>query len=147
MNSFRSKPVGWRYESQRHSLAARGYFTKYYHGTTKQRADEILKTGLKPSMKRTSEYTKPGYVYIFGDVHSAQSYPQSYLFREDDYSVPLAVIEADVDDARVEEDEEMGLRVKGEIAPEKLRLKLVSHTVPDPSEKYPLRSKRVWVEQ
>jgi hypothetical protein len=25
MNSFRSKPVGWRYESSRHSLAARGY--------------------------------------------------------------------------------------------------------------------------
>lgn len=25
MSSFRSKPVGWRYESHRHSLAARGY--------------------------------------------------------------------------------------------------------------------------
>lgn len=29
MNSFRSKPVGWRYESQRHSLAAKGFSTRY----------------------------------------------------------------------------------------------------------------------
>jgi hypothetical protein len=28
MNSFRSKPLGWRYESQRHSLAARGISSK-----------------------------------------------------------------------------------------------------------------------
>jgi len=30
MRSFRSKPVGWRYESHRHSLAAKGFSTKSY---------------------------------------------------------------------------------------------------------------------
>jgi hypothetical protein len=30
MTSFRSKPIGWRYESQRHSLAAKGVSSKRY---------------------------------------------------------------------------------------------------------------------
>ena len=30
MRSFRSKPVGWRYESNRHSLAAKGVSTRYF---------------------------------------------------------------------------------------------------------------------
>lgn len=34
MKSFRSKPVGWRGESQRHSLAARGYYSKKYYAYT-----------------------------------------------------------------------------------------------------------------
>jgi hypothetical protein len=30
MNSFRSRPLGWRYESARHSLAAKGIRTRYF---------------------------------------------------------------------------------------------------------------------
>ena len=30
MRSFRSKPTGWRYESHRHSLAAKGIKTRYF---------------------------------------------------------------------------------------------------------------------
>lgn len=41
MRSFRSKPVGWRNESYRHYLAAKGIRTKYFATATQRAAEEL----------------------------------------------------------------------------------------------------------
>jgi hypothetical protein len=45
MRSFRSKPVGWRQESYRHYLAAKGVKTRYYKGKIKAIASFLLDDG------------------------------------------------------------------------------------------------------
>lgn len=63
MNYSRYKPRGWRGDSHRHYLAAKGISTKHkyfkklaesdkvtlWHGTSRKNADKILKEGLSPS--------------------------------------------------------------------------------------------------
>jgi len=48
MRSFRSKPIGWRYESHRHSLAAKGIHSKKYF------ADQVQEAALEAH--RTNEF-------------------------------------------------------------------------------------------
>jgi hypothetical protein len=42
MRSFRSKPVGWRQESYRHYLAAKGVKTKYFAYATQRAAEDFV---------------------------------------------------------------------------------------------------------
>ena len=66
------RPVGWRYDSVRHSLAARGVSTgrgywsvspadapvlTLFHGTKKRFVPDIMREGLVPLSPVTSEYT------------------------------------------------------------------------------------------
>ena len=41
MRSFRSKPVGWRYESHKHSLAAKGIRSKYFADSAPDKYDKV----------------------------------------------------------------------------------------------------------
>jgi hypothetical protein len=41
MRSFRSKPVGWRYESHKHALAAKGIRSKYFADSAPDKYDKV----------------------------------------------------------------------------------------------------------
>lgn len=60
MRSFRSKPTGWRYESAKHALAARGISTKqkYYAGDGYDKAASFLKGMFSDGSPETIDYKK-----------------------------------------------------------------------------------------
>jgi hypothetical protein len=55
MTSFRSKPIGWRYESHRHSLAAKGIKTKYMAGLQPNEEDNRRVTMESEKLKHAEE--------------------------------------------------------------------------------------------
>jgi hypothetical protein len=85
MTSFRSKPVGWKGESYRHYLAAKGMTTKryfvprseakflsLYHGTTKEALPKILTEGLVP--QEGGVRGTRGYVHITPNMMIAKQH-------------------------------------------------------------------------
>ena len=72
MNSFRSKPVGWRYESTRHYLAARGIKTRYNA--------ERVRYGATPEQMREYEERKKNEPRIVVIEKEGEIPPQSKLY-------------------------------------------------------------------
>lgn len=82
MRSFRSKPVGWRGESYRHSLAARGYYTRKPRFIAPSpfdviEASKLSDEGVKPkvwefgedelsAISKRSELVKQGNIAVMG---------------------------------------------------------------------------------
>ena len=60
MGSFRQKPVGWRYDSRRHSLAAKGISSRQYMMSQEQsqKLAGMMKGMLSDGRPETPEYDK-----------------------------------------------------------------------------------------
>jgi len=102
MTSFRSKPVGWRGESHRHYLAAKGIKTvKVYHGTHPSNRENILKTGLLPSKygKGVFVTTNPLLAVQFAarEEHDSSKYVRDVTIPEQ-AEVDIFVAEVPVED-------------------------------------------------
>ena len=86
MKSFRSKPVGWKGESHRHYLAAKGIKSKYfakniklYRGTSVEEADQVKKTNKVDASK--SQY-KLGSSFFTSNPEEAAKYGDNIISVE-----------------------------------------------------------------
>lgn len=88
MRSFRSKPVGWRGESYRHYLAAKGVKTKYCASMRSKIADKLESSYSKDSVNKEilvlQEWNKGKRgKFIKEKVEEGLSFPEAVLYADD----------------------------------------------------------------